>query len=217
MTEIMYAGPVRRLDKRIPPPEVEAWRPAGMPAPDGEVGIAWQPAYVNYDPPEEAEGTGLIQAQADNAVIVAPKSATIPANPVDKLAASLLAGHVPAPAWWPPEHWHADGDEGPINEAYLTSPVVRLTAGQAYQLQAPVFVPEHGRLYLNGAIIDRQLIHLGHGALIVDDIQAAEELAERVRQLEERTETLAQQLADLTERVEELEENSASANPGTAQ
>lgn len=98
---------------------------------------------MNYDPPPEAAGTALLAAQGDNAVLVAPLSRIHPHSPI--------------------------GDEGPINEAYLTSPVVKLTAGAPYDLRSPVYVPPAGKLYLNDALVNREMIHMGWGAVIVDD------------------------------------------------
>jgi hypothetical protein len=103
-------------------------------------------ARYNADPPPFTAGTGLLQAQADNAVIVAPMSMTVP------------PGTVPGV-----------DDSGPVNEAYLTSPVVKLLAGQVYNLLGNIYVPDNAKLYLNHAAIDRSMIVLGAGAVIVDD------------------------------------------------
>lgn len=134
--------------RKVPPRYAAPWVPTGLPLPgpgSDTDGFEQLPVY-NTDPPFFTSGTGLLQAQADNAVIVAPMSATVPPG-------TVIAG----------------GDEGPINEAYLTSPVVKLLAGQPFNLENQVFVPNNGKLYLNNCSIDRNMITLGTGACIVDD------------------------------------------------
>jgi len=106
-------------------------------------GYLWAPPGVNYDPPPESAGSGLIQGQGDAAVLVGPLAVIEPGSTV--------------------------GDEGPINEAFLFSSVVKLTAGAVYRLLSPVHVPPGGKLYLQNAVISRARINLGTGAVIVDD------------------------------------------------
>jgi hypothetical protein len=98
--------------------------------------------WVNYDPPEEAGGTGLQQTNADGSWVVHPLSVIHPGSRI--------------------------GDEGPINEAFLSTPVVYLCAGRPYALSSPVVVPDGATLHLNRAAIDREQIQVGEGATLVD-------------------------------------------------
>lgn len=87
------------------------------------------------------DGAGLRQGMIDNAAVVAPLSALSPDR----------------------------HDQRAINEAFRSTPVVKLVAGAHYVLTEPVTVPEGGLLYLNGAVIDDPAqILLSDGALIVD-------------------------------------------------
>jgi hypothetical protein len=167
LTDIIYAGPVRRPDKRRPGVRRTGWTPSGIPVTEAG-GLLWPTTYVSYDPPPEIDGAGLMQGQNDAAITVAPKSAYIPMTVNDEIAVAVFSGNAPPPGW-PPEGWTANGDESAVNEAYITRPVVKLTAGAEYQLQAPIFVPENCKLYLNNCIIDRAGIHMGLNAVIVDD------------------------------------------------
>jgi hypothetical protein len=98
--------------------------------------------WVNYDPPPEAGGTGLQQTNPDGSWVVHPLSVIHPGSTI--------------------------GDEGPINEAFLSTPVVYLCAGRPYALGSPVVVPDGATLHLNRAAIDRDMIMLGEGATIND-------------------------------------------------
>lgn len=98
--------------------------------------------WVNYDPPPEAGGTGLQQTNADGSWVVHPLSVIHPGSRI--------------------------GDEGPINEAFLSTPVVYLCAGRPYALSSPVVVPDGATLHLNRAAIDREQIHVGDGAAVID-------------------------------------------------
>lgn len=142
MTEVVYAGPLRRESAAVPACPGTPWTPTGVPATEPP-GIYWPTRDLNTDPPDVVMGTALIQGQNDNAVTVAPLSVIYPGSTI--------------------------GDEGPINEAYLTSPVVKLLAGRVYDLLSPVQIPDGGKLYLNSAIINRALVYLGLGSVIVDD------------------------------------------------
>jgi hypothetical protein len=143
MTDVLYAGPLRRERPPAPQPPSSGYTPSGLP-PCDVPGRAVRADGINYDPPPETAGSALIQQQGDAAVLVAPLSAIAPGTAI--------------------------GDEGPINEAYLYSTVVKLTAGATYLLQPPgVYVPAGGKLYLQRAVIDRSLLNLGAGAVIVDD------------------------------------------------
>ncbi|HEY2309456.1 MAG TPA: hypothetical protein VGI05_26560 [Streptosporangiaceae bacterium] len=145
MTEVVYAGPLRAPRRPAPAPPGPGYTPSGVPATELP-GYCYAPtgSAINYDPPPETAGSGLVQQQSDAAVTVAPLSAILPGTSV--------------------------GDEGPINEAYLFSSVVKLLAGATYLLQPPgVYVPPGGKLYLQDAVINRALLNLGTGAVIVDD------------------------------------------------
>jgi hypothetical protein len=98
--------------------------------------------WVNYDPPPEAGGTGLQQTNPDGSWVVHPLSVIHPGSRV--------------------------GDEGPINEAFLSTPVVHLCAGRPYALSSPVVVPDGATLHLNRAAIDREQINVGEGAIVHD-------------------------------------------------
>lgn len=98
--------------------------------------------WVNYDPPPEAGGTGLQQTNPDGSWVVHPLSVIHPGSRI--------------------------GDEGPINEAFLSTPVVYLCAGRPYALSSPVVVPDGATLHLNRAAIDRDMIQPGEGASILD-------------------------------------------------
>lgn len=97
---------------------------------------------INYDPPPESAGTGLQQTNPDGSWVVHPLSVIHPGSAV--------------------------GDEGPINEAFESTPVVHLCAGRAYALASRVVVPDNADLYLNRAVIDRDMITAGDGAVIHD-------------------------------------------------
>jgi|SRR5215467_1902800 len=98
--------------------------------------------WVNYDPPPEAAGTGLQQTNPDGSWVVHPLSVIHPGSTI--------------------------GDEGPINEAFLSTPVVYLCAGRPYALGSPVVVPDGATLHLNRAAIDREMIQVGEGAEVRD-------------------------------------------------
>lgn len=140
------AGPGRAVVWSAPPP-----KPAQRPAPiaDGafritapELELACGGDGINYDPPPEAAGTGLQATNPDGSWVVHPLSVIHPGSQV--------------------------GDEGPINEAFLSTPVVYLCAGRPYMLSSPVVIPDGATLYLNRAAIDRTMIHPGAGATIYD-------------------------------------------------
>jgi hypothetical protein len=104
--------------------------------------VAYACDDINYDPPEWSAGTGLMQSMPDGSVCVHPLSVVEPYCDI--------------------------GDDGPINEGFLMSPVVRLCAGRPYALGGPVVVPSGATLHLNRAAIDRDMIQLGEGAAIID-------------------------------------------------
>jgi hypothetical protein len=56
-----------------------------------------------------------------------------------------------------------------IGAAFDTTDVVRLVAGARYQLAAPLTIPENCKLYVNGALINREMISTIAGGLIADD------------------------------------------------
>jgi hypothetical protein len=87
-------------------------------------------------------GTGLIQSQPDGSIVVHPLSVVEPGCEV--------------------------GDEGPINESLLVSPVVYLAAGRPYALASQVVIPNGATLYCNRAAIDRDMFVLGEGATVYD-------------------------------------------------
>ncbi|MBO0836107.1 MAG: putative Ig domain-containing protein [Actinobacteria bacterium] len=140
-------------------PPAKRWTPQGIPQrparSNGQLRLNYRPATalldadgftLNTDPPPEASGSALMQGLADHAAVVAPLSAI--------------------------ERGSTIGDEGPINEAFLSTPVVRLIAGAHYILRSAVLVPAGGLLYLNGATIsDLSLILLGPGARIADQTE----------------------------------------------
>ncbi|MBO0836106.1 MAG: hypothetical protein J2P28_11375, partial [Actinobacteria bacterium] len=95
-----------------------------------------------YDPPPEAAGTGLQATNPDGSWVVHPLSVIHPGSTI--------------------------GDEGPINEAFLSTPVVYLAAGRPFALASPVYVPNGATLHLNRAAIDRTMIIAGDGATIND-------------------------------------------------
>jgi hypothetical protein len=97
---------------------------------------------INYDPPDTAMGTGLFCSSQDGSMVVHPLSVIHPGSTV--------------------------GDEGPINEAFLITPVVYLCAGRPYALASPVVIPNGATLYCNRAAIDRSMIITGDGAEIHD-------------------------------------------------
>lgn len=123
----------------VPPPIMQPVRCHQF----GGPAIVDNPAnWVNYDPPPEAGGTGLQQTNADGSWVVHPLSVIHPGSRI--------------------------GDEGPINEAFLSTPVVYLCAGRPYALGSPVVVPDGATLHLNRAAIDRDQIQLGEGASLID-------------------------------------------------
>ena len=143
MTSIVYAGPLARPRTPTPVAGGPAYTPRGLPPDQDTPGYLWERGGINYDPPPESAGSGLIQGQGDAAALVGPLATIEPGSTI--------------------------GDEGPINEAYLFSSVVKLTAGAVYTLLSGVHVPPGGKLYLQNAVINRALINLGTGAVIVDD------------------------------------------------
>lgn len=150
MTAPAYNAPARFPSRRVPPRYRRPWAPQGLPlrGPGSDVdGFDITPPY-NDDPPPWLAATGLRQAQGDNAAIVAPMSYYMPAGTI------------------------AGGDEGPLNEALQSCPVIKLLSGAAYDLQGTVYVPAGARVYLNAAVLDRTKLQLGTGACIVDDCAA---------------------------------------------
>lgn len=97
---------------------------------------------INYDPPPEAAGTGLQCTNPDGSWVVHPLSVIHPGSTI--------------------------GDEGPINEAFLSTPVVYLAAGRPYALASPVVIPDGATLYVNRAAIDRAMFLIGDGATVYD-------------------------------------------------
>lgn len=141
-----------------PPSHTVTWsvpapvRPAqARPGPSGRVmansSITSRPCYdgpggINIDPPDIAMGTGLIASLADGSMCVQPLSVIEPGSTI--------------------------GDEGPINECFLITPVVRLAAGRPFALASNVVIPDGATLYLNRASIDKSMITIGEGAVVVD-------------------------------------------------
>lgn len=97
---------------------------------------------INYDPPEWSAGTGLFQSNPDGSIVVFPLSVVEPGCAI--------------------------GDEGPINEAFIVSPVVHLACGRPFALASRVVVPAGATLYCNRAAIDREMIEAGEGATVHD-------------------------------------------------
>lgn len=173
-TAVAYA-PAPAVPARVPAPAPPVWAPKvpGAPAPSRPgravpAAVTWcrppppgpaAPAKpgrtqvtaseppplgfeVNYDPPDTAMGTGLFCSNQDGSMVVHPLSVVHPGSTI--------------------------GDEGPINEAFLISPVVYLCAGRPYALASPVVIPNGATLYCNRAAIDRSMFVTGEGATIYD-------------------------------------------------
>jgi hypothetical protein len=171
-TAVAWAPPAVPARQYPASPTGQGWAPAGLPAPGIRVqasraaaAVSWsrpapplarRPAGkhklaprtepclsdVNYDPPEYSMGTGLMAGMPDGSIAVYPLSVVEPGCTV--------------------------GDEGPINEAFLVSPVVRLAAGRPFALGSHIVIPAGATLYLNRASVDRDMITIGEGAAIID-------------------------------------------------